>query len=147
MNNEKLETIFKTVSDSIQGQPGQWQFVINDIQIVCITDETNNRMRIISAIVEANKLDEKMKTNALIANFHTALDVKYAISDDILWSVFIHPLKELTEKQVANAVQQVFLANATFGTTYSSSGLVFPGSSDKDEPKKEPTQELLKQGI
>ncbi|MEP6278538.1 MAG: hypothetical protein ABJ075_05845, partial [Nonlabens ulvanivorans] len=100
MSNDKLDTIFKTVSDTIQGENGRWQFIINDIPIICVTDVNHNRMRIISPIVEYSKLDEEMKTNALVANFHTALDVKYAISENLLWSVFIHPLKELTEKQV-----------------------------------------------
>ncbi|WP_405369426.1 hypothetical protein [Nonlabens sp. Asnod2-A12] len=140
MSNDKLDTIFKTVSDTIQGENGRWQFVINDIPIICVTDVNHNRMRIISPIIEYSKLDEEMKTNALVANFHTALDVKYAISENLLWSVFIHPLKELTEKQVADAVKQVYLAHVNFGTTYSSTPLIFPGSNknieEKDEPKK-----------
>lgn len=60
------------------------------------------------------------------ANFHTALDVKYAISDDILWSVFIHPLKELNKDEVLSAINQVYEASVTYGTTYSSTGLTFP---------------------
>lgn len=107
-----------------------------------MTDENANRMRIISPIVEVFKLDEKELNNALTANFHTALDVKYAISDEILWSVFIHPLKELSEQQVINAISQVFQANATFGSTYSSTNLVFPGNLPKEE--KEVKEKPLK---
>ena len=134
MNNDKLGEIFTTVSDSIQGSNGRWQFSINDIVFLCITDENANRMRIISPIVEVNKLDEEQKSLALVANFHTALDVKYAISDDIMWSAFIHPLKELSESQVKDAVSQVYYANENFGTTFSSTTLVFPGSKDEEEP-------------
>ncbi len=148
MKNEKLNVILKTVSDTIQGQNGQWQFFINDVQIICVTDTNHNRMRIISPIVESNMLDEDMKTNALVANFHTALDVKYAISDDLLWAVYIHPLKELTENQVKDAVKQVYLAKVNFGTSYSSTPLIFPGRErEKKEnisPKKDP---LIKQKI
>ena len=61
-------------------------------------------MRIISLINESNNLTEDEKTLMLLANFHTVLDVKYAISDDVLWSVFIHPLKELTAAQVKDAI-------------------------------------------
>jgi len=136
MNNEKMGTILESVSDSIQGQNGQWQFKVKDVLLMCITDTKHNRMRIISPITEAKRLDDKLKSAALVANFHTALDVKYAIADDVLWSVYIHPLKELTEAQVRDAVKQVYAANVTFGTTFSSTDLVFPGSQKKEEKKK-----------
>ncbi|MEM7382181.1 MAG: hypothetical protein AAF361_13425, partial [Bacteroidota bacterium] len=97
------------------------------------------RMRIISPIVEREQLEEDQLLNALVANFHSALDVKYALSDEIIWSVFAHPLKELSEHQVLDAIEQVYLAALTFGTSYSSTNLVFPGNSGKKEkprPKK-----------
>ena len=131
MDNATLDEIFTTMSDTIQGEPGRWQFTIKDVLFVCITDTNHNRMRIISPITESNNLDEDEKTLLLLANFHTALDVKYAISDDVLWSVFIHPLKELTYAQVEDAVSQVYYANITFGSSYSSTDLVFPGKTKK----------------
>ena len=67
-----------------------------------------------------------------MANFHSALDLKYAISDDVLWSTFIHPLRELTVAQVKDAVSQVYYANRTFGTTYTSTDLVFPWKAKKE---------------
>jgi len=109
-----------------------------------MTDENANRMRIISPVIEVAKLGDEELKNALLANFHTALDVKYAISDDILWSVFIHPLKELSEQQVEDAIDQVYSANATFGTTYSSTNLVFPGNIREEEKKIEEKKPLKK---
>lgn len=138
MNQEKLGEIFTSVSDSIQGSEGRWQFKIKETFFICITDTKHNRMRIISPITEASRLDDKLKSAALVANFHSALDVKYAIADDLLWSVFIHPLKELTEAQVKDAISQVYSANITFGTTFSSTSLVFPGrrKTEEKKPKK-----------
>ena len=136
MTNEKMGKILESVADSIQGNNGQWQLKIKDVFLMCVTDTNHNRMRIISPITEAKQLDEKLKSAALVANFHSALDVKYAIADDILWSAFIHPLKELTEAQVRDAVKQVYAANLTFGTTFSSTDLVFPGGTQKQEVKK-----------
>jgi len=81
--------------------------------------------------MESDKLSDELKTAALIANFHTALDIKYAITDGILWSAYIHPLKELTEDQVIDAVSQVFYGNVNFGASFSSSSLVFPGTIRK----------------
>jgi len=48
--------------------------------------DTVNRMRIISPIVKREKLKEEELSNALMANFHAVLDVKYALSDEIIWS-------------------------------------------------------------
>jgi len=137
MDNIKLNEIFTNLSDTIQGENGRWQFLINDVMFVCITDITHNRMRIISPITESKNLDENQKTLLLLANFHTALDVKYAISDDVLWSAFIHPLKELTNAQVEDAVSQVYYANITFGSSYTSSDLVFPGKTKKEAKRIE----------
>jgi len=138
MNNTKLGEILTKQSDTIEGQAGNWRFAVNDKLFICLTDEKNNRMRIISPITEVANVDDKTLKNCLTANFHTALDVKYAISDAILWSVFIHPLKELTEAQVVDAVAQVYNANFTFGTIYSSTNLSFPGAigQEKEKPKK-----------
>jgi hypothetical protein len=137
MDNATLENIFTTISDTIQGKSGRWQFMIKDVMFVCLTDTANNRMRIISPITETNQLDEDTKTLLLLANFHTALDVKYAISDDVLWSVFIHPLKELTKDQVGDAVSQVYFANITFGTSFTSTNLMFPGKQKKEAKRIE----------
>ncbi len=141
MNNSKLGEILTKKADTIQGQAGNWRFAINDKLFICLTDEKNNRMRIISPITEISTIDEKTLKNCLTANFHTALDVKYAISDEILWSVFIHPLKELSEAQIIDAVAQVYNANYTFGTIYSSTNLSFPGAIGKE--KKQPKEQKL----
>ena len=126
MNNETLEKLLTQTSDTIIGSNGRWQLLIKETTLICLTDENNNRMRIISPIIESSKLNEDLKTDVLIANFHTALDVKYAISDNVLWSVFIHPLKELTDNQVIDAIKQVYRANLTLGSTNSSTDLIFP---------------------
>lgn len=140
MTNETLGDIIQTVSDSVQGTNGRWQFSIQETLLICLTDSTNNRMRIISPIMESFKLTDELKTLSLSANFHTALDVKYAISDDVLWSVFTHPLRELSNDEVQSAISQVYYANVNFGTTFASTSLVFPGRQREEEPEKKKTR-------
>ncbi len=111
MNNADLEKIIYVVSDTIQGTTGNWQFVIEDKLFICVTDENHNRMRIISPIIEEFKLSNSDRQKLLEANFHTALDARYAIANDYLWAVFIHPLKELSKEQVMDAINQVQLTN------------------------------------
>ncbi len=143
MTAAKLYEIIEQEADTVKTNGNQYQFLFNDAMLICIFDENANRMRIISPIVEREKLGEEELLNALVANFHSALDVKYALSDEIIWSVYTHPLKELSEPQVIDAIQQVYAAAITFGNSYSSTNLVFPGNSKKVE-KPKPEKKLNK---
>lgn len=137
MDGDRLKTLITEVSDTLQNTGNAFQFMYREKLLICIFDENANRMRIISPIVEREKLEEEQLLNALVANFHTALDVKYALSDEIVWSVYTHPLRELSDEMLLDAISQVYSAAVTFGTTYSSSSLVFPGNLNKEEkPKK-----------
>lgn len=137
MNPDKLKQIILKAADTTVAKGNTIQFLYNQTMLICIYDENANRMRIISPIIEREKLEEKQILNSLVANFHSALDVKYALSDEIIWSVFTHPLKELTDYQLEDAIKQVYLANKTFGSTYSSTNLVFPGNTKKEENSPE----------
>ena len=133
MNPDKLLEIMQRESDTLQVNGNSYQFIVDNTMLICVFDGSANRMRIISPIVEREKIGEEELLNALVANFHSALDVKYALSDEVIWSVFIHPLRELSEEQVADAIQQVYTAARTFGGSYSSTNLVFPGNTKKNE--------------
>lgn len=136
MNNETIEEIIYIVADSVRGIEGNWQFILKDRLLICVTDKNNNRMRIMTPIIEQKKLAYTDMLKLMESNFHTALDVKYAIADDLLWSVFIHPLRELSRKQVVDAIQQVYTAAHTYGTTYNSTGLNFPNRREEKQLKK-----------
>lgn len=136
MTTDQLVKIIEQKADTSVVENNRVRFLYNDVVLICIYDLNANRMRIISPIVELDKLEEDEVLNALVANFHSALDVKYALSDEIIWSVFTHPLKELSENQVLDAIQQVYTAALTFGKTYSSTHLIFPGNTKKKEKSK-----------
>lgn len=136
MTSENLRTLIEQRSDTIEQNGNSIRFALNNLALICIYDDNANRMRIISPIVERKNIDEEQLLNAMVANFHSALDVKYALSDEIIWAVFIHPLKELSAHQVLDAIDQVYKANITFGTTYSSTNLVFPGNTKKQDTLK-----------
>lgn len=135
MNNQKLEKILNNHTDSLSGQEGSWKFYFEELLMICLTDEANNRMRIMTPVVDAEDLTSEAFQKCLEANFHTALDVKYALSDEVLWVVFIHPLKELSENQIIDALYQVYNATATFGSTFSSTHIIFPGNPKKVNKK------------
>ncbi len=132
MNNQKLYGIIYTLSDQVEGQDGNWRFLVDSTLFICLTDELHNRMRIISPIVEIEEISSEEMQRCMEANFHTALDVKYAISDNILWSAYIHPLKELTKEQVISGISQVYSAVKTYGREYSSGALSFPTENERN---------------
>jgi len=136
MTGEKLNSLIEQSAETMEQNGNSIRFSYRERPLICIYDENANRMRIISPIVERKDIGEDELLNAMVANFHSALDVKYALSDEIIWAVFIHPLKELADHQVLDAIEQVYNASTTFGTTYSSTNLVFPGNTKKNDSIK-----------
>jgi hypothetical protein len=144
MTNDKLQEIYTSVSDSIEGRLGAWQFQVNDITLISLTDTKHNRMRIISPISDAKAISDDLIKAAMVANFHTALDVKYAITDGVLWSVFTHPLKELSEDQVRDALSQVYYANVNFGSSFASTDLTFPAGNKTEKKNQKKSEPIFK---
>lgn len=135
MTLKKIDKVLSEVSDSISGADGFWEFSVDQVTMLCIADEMHGRIRIISPIKVAERLTETEVKKSLEANFFSALDVRYAVSEEILWAAFIHPLDPLKEGQLVDAVSQVYNAALTFGTSYSSTDLEFPRQPPK--PKKD----------
>ena len=122
------------MSDTMRGENGFWEFFVNEIPMICMTDEANNRMRIISPIKEMTEVPIEELEKAMEANFHSALDARYAVGEGVMWAAYIHPLKELTKDQAIDAVSQVYSAVITYGTLYTSTELVFPKSDSLSTP-------------
>ena len=135
MTNNQIENVLTKVTDSVHGYPGYWEILYKERQLLCVTDEAHNRMRIISPIIETEALDKELLLDVLTANFHAALDVKYAVSQGFLWSVYIHPLKELEDSQLESAVNQVVNAADNFGTSFSSTEMIFGGKVPQKDSK------------
>lgn len=141
MDNTRMDSIFRVVLDSVTGEPGRWELTIGDFKMLCITDETHDRMRIITPVQRLEDATPEEIYKCLEANFHSALDVRYAIADELIWVAFIHPLGALQDDQLIDALAQVRSAALTYGTIYTSTNLVFPKPEEEDKPKpktKEP---------
>ncbi len=104
------------------------EYDLNGTRIYLITDETHNRMRFMSPVIEKDKLKNEDYQAILNANFDRALDAKYALYQDILWAVYTHPLKEHSQAQVVNAFHQVKALVQNYGSSYSSTDVVFGGN-------------------
>jgi len=127
MNLRQLKLIIAQKATIVAEQGSMVQYQYRDMELYLVADENHNRMRLMSGVVEESELKEGEAITLLEANYDKALDAKYALSDGVLWSVFTHPLKELQEDQVNDAIEQVINLVYTYGTSYSSTNLVFGG--------------------
>ena len=126
MTNERLGELIREHATVVHNDdPGHWRFDYLDHLAIVVTDPSHNRMRIITPVAEVADLNEEIWLLALSANFDRALDARYAISGDYLWSAFIHPLKQLDAAQFLDGLSQTVTLAANFGTSFSSSDLIF----------------------
>ncbi len=136
MNNQRLQTILDRIAGEVGGRPGFWEFTVHGYKVSVITDERANRMRIIVPIVKAEDIGSEQMKRMMQANFDSALDARYSIARGVLWSAFIHPLSELSERQFIDGLAQTVNLAGTFGDSYSSGALIFGGGDSKQKQDK-----------
>jgi len=128
MDNHRLQSLIQgAATEILEDQLGFWKFEFADRLIFVFTDESHNRMRIMSPIVEAATIPEEEWPVLMAANFDRALDARYCVSNEMLWSAFIHPLKALRDSQFLDGLNQTATLAKNYGRTYTSSDIVFGG--------------------
>lgn len=147
MNNERLSGLIKRIDNNVKARPGYWQFSIEESEVIVITDESADRMRIISGVTKVDKLEPAILMRLLQANFDSALDARYAVANGVLWSAYIHPLSSLQDKQFLEAVGQVVNLTSTFGSSYSSGALIFNGGDSNEIQRRELIDKLIEKGM
>jgi hypothetical protein len=136
MNQGLMQEIVKAMAEESNGEGGFLEFLYQGSVMYLISDARADRMRIISPIAEYADLPKEYIDNAMVSNFHSALDARYAVSDGVLYSVYVHPMSKLDKEQLQLAVYQVFSLKMTFGTEYSSGLMNYGGESA--EPESDP---------
>ena len=127
---DDLKLIIAQEAIIVEEQENMVQYTIGELPLYLIVDEEANRMRMMSPIIEVKELNHADFETLMEANFDRALDAKYATSNGILWSVYAHPLKELYKEQVLDALNQVRWLVYNYGTSYSSTTMVFGGGDN-----------------
>ncbi len=136
MTAERLIAILEDEGTNVRSQGNQLQLDLENQTLLVIFDEASDRMRIFTPVIPADELTPEQVGNTLIANFHTALDARYAITDNMLVSLFVHPLSSLQEDDLRSALRQVANLTNNFGTTYSSEAILF-GPNGQPAPEGE----------
>jgi len=143
MTIEKMDSIFRAEAEEIEGEGGVWQLLYGNRVVFILTDVAHNRMRIFTPIGAEEDLEVGQQKDMLEANFHSALDAKYSLYNGFIVSVYTHPLQELTVEQLTDALSQVVILANNFGSSYSSTDLVF-GPSQSEGPAPEEEEDLDK---
>ncbi|MDA3933445.1 MAG: hypothetical protein PF630_03840 [Gammaproteobacteria bacterium] len=136
MTVAQLDLLLRRIDPKLTRQNNSWQLQLRNRPIIVVADPNADRMRMMSPVISADELSEDLLFRLLQANFDSALDARYAVANELLWSVFIHPLSPLNEQQLSSAVFQTFSTAATFGTVFSSGMFIFGGGDSNEELKK-----------
>ncbi len=142
MSLQRLDQLLHQLDENLVQDGSTWQFEFRGRTLLVVADGNADRMRIMSPVTGSADLDQTEMYRLLQANFDTALDARYAVAQDILWSVFIHPLSPLQDQQLASAIAQVYNTAATFGTIYSSGAFSYGGGDSNNDLLEELEQEL-----
>lgn len=146
MTNQRLDELIRHLDKSAEGKLGYWSLTIEGVGLQVVTDESANRMRIISPILKTENIDEDVLYRLMQANFDTVLDARYAIANGILWSTYIHPLMPLSDEQFLVGLGQTVNAVITYGSTYSSGLLSFKGGDSQAILRHDLIQQLKNKG-
>jgi hypothetical protein len=141
MDQTRLEQIFSDQVEAITGPTGAIQTQVDGIPVYCISDPANDRMRLIAPIARVAGLDPRLHEVLLRANFHNSLDARYAISEDVFFATYLHPISSLTAEQIESALSQVVSLVKTFGTSFSSGEFEFPTPGNEEPSPQESSDE------
>jgi len=126
-DNRRLQDMLSRLGTDVRGRVGAWEIQYGQVPMMVFTSEPHDRMRIMAMVGDENLARDANLTFLMEANFDRALDARYALLQNKLWAVYLHPLGALTESELTSALMQVANLVKTYGTTYSSSTLQFQG--------------------
>jgi hypothetical protein len=133
MNQNSLAALLPSLLIDIEGKPGFWRGNRGEVPVYVLCDEDHNRMRLMAPIGELKEMDPDFLGLLLRSNFDRALDARYALRNEELWSVFVHPLSTLASDDLGLFLDQVVALVKNTGSSYASTELVFGVGEEDDE--------------
>ena len=132
MTQARMEMLFAEEVDAIAGPPGAIQTRVDGINVYLISLAETDRMRIIAPIAVTQHLNRRVYDILLTANFDSTKDARYAVSDGVVYAVFMHPISSLSPQLLHSGFEQVLSLVRTFGSTFSA-GLDAPAMAQEPE--------------
>ena len=125
MTTQAMGKLLDSYLSDLEGQPGFWRGVRNEVPVFVFSDDEHDRMRIMAPIGVVEELEPDLLHVLLQANYDRALDARYAMRGNELWSVVVHPLATLATDDLPAMFDQVVLLVKNTGSTFASTELVF----------------------
>lgn len=144
MTTDILDIIIRKIDPETKRDNNMWQFTLAGRTVYLVADPVADRMRVMSPVAQTGTLPVEQYERMMQANFDAALDARYAVAQNIVWSVFIHPLGSLTERELLSGTAQTVTAALNFGTSYSSGATVYGGGDTNGIIQRQLLDELLK---
>ncbi len=123
MDQARMELIFAEQVAAIEGPSGALRTIHDGVELYLISDPENDQMRLVSRIASVDQLDPRVFGILLQANFYLTFDARYALSEGIVFGVYVHPISSLTRAELISAFEQVVALEKNFGTTFSSGAI------------------------
>lgn len=142
-----MRSIMKRLDEKVkEPRPGTFLMVVNDFEVLVVTAEQANRMRVMVRIRTAENLTKEELLRISQANLDAALDARYAIGRGVLWATYIHPLSSLHPLQFIEAIGSTVNLAASYGTSYSSGQLIYGGGDSRGIIGRKLIDQLIKKG-
>lgn len=125
MNQTTLGALLPSLLADLEGGDGVWRATRAEVPVYVLCDEEHNRIRAMAPIGELRTLDADFLALLLRANFDRALDAKFTLRENEVWSLFVHPLSTLVSDDLGLFLDQVVALARNTGTTYASTDLIF----------------------
>ncbi len=116
-----------------------------ELETAVIYDIAADRMPIVIPIGATKGITNHELTRVMQADYDSALGARYAISNEQLWGVYIHPLNELSDDEFLAALGETAGFVISYGTSYSSGLFMFSGDDSAKIQQRELIEELKKQ--
>ena len=122
MTDARLKQLIEGIGGNLEGHAGFWQFTFDQREVMVISDEKKDRMRILVRAASTDQLGEDRMMQLLKANFSNAMDARYAVARNTVWSMFVHPLSSLNDREFMNGLGQVINLAKSYGGGYTAVG-------------------------
>jgi hypothetical protein len=130
MTTQAMAKILESYLEDVEGEKGFWRGTRAEVPVFVFSDDEHDRMRIMAPIGVVEELDPDLLHVLLQANYDRALDARYAMRRNELWSVVVHPLVTLAPDDLPSLFDQVVTLVKNTGTTFASTELVFRALPD-----------------
>ena len=145
MTSERLTEIVLMIDPDAAITPNGIEITIEDIPVLIVMAPSADRMRAMVPIASLEDVSAEEMTRMMQANFDTALDARYAVAQDRVWGVYIHPLAALERAEFLSGIAQTVNLARSYGSTYSGGAQVF-GGGDSNGIYEDLLQDLLDRG-